>query len=769
MSKLFNTLRDVLTPYANKINLHSEEIEEIQGDVSEVKADLDDNVNDLKSAINGIENLNDKISLSGLNWESGKYIDSSGKYKSSNNYSASADFVDISNGEYEFVVESGAAGYIAYYSGTDENNDYLSKASVNNETASGFERKINVNSTAKYARFQINGTDLSKNNSVYLIRKEDVYKLNEQIDKKADKATTYVEQTGIASQYTMKKDGSAYTIGYKKTYTVSGKPKIKISGYRYGNPPLFVCMLNNSIVGFDLDASSGLNTDYEIQIPFTVDTIIVNGQTENQISLAVLEEYDYIKKYQGMQNAGKYLKVNSSGNAVPVIIPEEKNFNGFNLEKFFSELADVYYDDFYERDHFIDEAHPYIRIGGQNSAEPTMVTGTGCSAINLTERYTMARNFDRFPLVFAVGNMGTAYKQLAFYATGANSSQMETVAISSNGAVYYGGGTIGVLSSLSGYFMFVVEKDKATIFDDTGFSVEVPMKYIDGLPMNYGLYFGNNADRTYGYASWIEYKIQKLTNIDIGKLLANQASLVSTVRQYKDGDTAPMVNWPGSPYIYVLTDSDNDPRYKHTNAPVLKCHDDWEDHSYRTEFRTTVNIKNLERFGSLQRHKFSADYYLPSADNLPSTYTTTIFQVHDSDFYTDGWTDPPPVKIDFDANGKLTAQITSIPDGTIPTGASSSENRIVRTTYELCDAPMDEWFNIEVDCRVAWLSGLMPYVRIIVNGNEKLNVSIPVGYNIISSNGYTHIQTGLYTPSWKTGTYNNMSRTIYLANIKYAY
>lgn len=42
MSKLFNTLNDVLTPYANKINLHSEEIEEIQSDVSEVKADLGD-------------------------------------------------------------------------------------------------------------------------------------------------------------------------------------------------------------------------------------------------------------------------------------------------------------------------------------------------------------------------------------------------------------------------------------------------------------------------------------------------------------------------------------------------------------------------------------------------------------------------------------------------------------------------------------------------------------------------------------------------------
>ena len=40
MSKLFNTLSDVLAPYANKINLHTEEIEEIQSDVSEVKVDI---------------------------------------------------------------------------------------------------------------------------------------------------------------------------------------------------------------------------------------------------------------------------------------------------------------------------------------------------------------------------------------------------------------------------------------------------------------------------------------------------------------------------------------------------------------------------------------------------------------------------------------------------------------------------------------------------------------------------------------------------------
>jgi predicted phosphodiesterase len=39
---LFNTLKQILTPYANKINLHTEEIEEIQSDVNDVKNDLAD-------------------------------------------------------------------------------------------------------------------------------------------------------------------------------------------------------------------------------------------------------------------------------------------------------------------------------------------------------------------------------------------------------------------------------------------------------------------------------------------------------------------------------------------------------------------------------------------------------------------------------------------------------------------------------------------------------------------------------------------------------
>lgn len=48
---LFNTLKQILTPYANKINLHTEEIEEIQSDVSDVKADLDDTNDQLNGLI----------------------------------------------------------------------------------------------------------------------------------------------------------------------------------------------------------------------------------------------------------------------------------------------------------------------------------------------------------------------------------------------------------------------------------------------------------------------------------------------------------------------------------------------------------------------------------------------------------------------------------------------------------------------------------------------------------------------------------------------
>ena len=69
MSKLFNTLRDVLTPYANKINLHSEEIEEIQGDVEEIQGDVSDVKDDLADA----------TGLISVEWEQGAIVGNTGE------------------------------------------------------------------------------------------------------------------------------------------------------------------------------------------------------------------------------------------------------------------------------------------------------------------------------------------------------------------------------------------------------------------------------------------------------------------------------------------------------------------------------------------------------------------------------------------------------------------------------------------------------------------------------------------------------------------
>lgn len=79
---LFDTLKQILTPYANKINLHSEEIEEIQGDVSEVKADLTD-VNNKMFPVEPVsttffENLNYGAPQN-VTFYNDRYINASGK------------------------------------------------------------------------------------------------------------------------------------------------------------------------------------------------------------------------------------------------------------------------------------------------------------------------------------------------------------------------------------------------------------------------------------------------------------------------------------------------------------------------------------------------------------------------------------------------------------------------------------------------------------------------------------------------------------------
>ena len=101
MSKLFNTLRDVLTPYANKINLHTEEIEEIQGDVSEVKADLD-----------GLP-----VTPTGELLVSGYYIKNTGVVTASANFKTYK--YDVSEADFVRVTTYGYNSTIAVASNTD--------------------------------------------------------------------------------------------------------------------------------------------------------------------------------------------------------------------------------------------------------------------------------------------------------------------------------------------------------------------------------------------------------------------------------------------------------------------------------------------------------------------------------------------------------------------------------------------------------------------------------------------------------------------------
>ena len=122
MSKLFNTLRDVLTPYANKINLHSEEIEEIQSDVGEVKADLEDNSKKL------LWTLNNGDELTRWNLVYGYYELTSGEltyYPMSNKkYLASKYPVSVNAGDVIHLIDTVGTRYFAHYSATPDNTGW---------------------------------------------------------------------------------------------------------------------------------------------------------------------------------------------------------------------------------------------------------------------------------------------------------------------------------------------------------------------------------------------------------------------------------------------------------------------------------------------------------------------------------------------------------------------------------------------------------------------------------------------------------------------
>lgn len=134
MSKLFNTLRDVLTPYANKINSHTEEIEEIQSDISEVKADLEDDSKNLLWTLNkGDESTRWNLVYGYYSLVSKELV----YYPMSNKrYLASKYPVSVSAGDVIHLIDTIGTRYFVHYSETPDNTGWETLITTTNRDIS---------------------------------------------------------------------------------------------------------------------------------------------------------------------------------------------------------------------------------------------------------------------------------------------------------------------------------------------------------------------------------------------------------------------------------------------------------------------------------------------------------------------------------------------------------------------------------------------------------------------------------------------------------
>lgn len=430
----------------------------------------------------------------------------------------------------------------------------------------------------------------------------------------------------------------------------------------------------------------------------------------------------------------------------------------FSFRNIFKGLTDKYVDDFSERVSFVDENHPYT-VFGNSATIPTMETGLGIYTQNAAARAIYARPILKFPFFVSFGKMSGAVMQIALYSTIIGSSLFtQVIQINSTSDIVYNNVAYGTLNGNSKYMLLQIEHDGVYIYDDIGTRIFVPLEYNSAWNLNYGMQFNTNANRLFGYGSLIEWDEQSMQKWDFNKLISYSSRLV----RYSEDGSESLTPYEGKTDL-IITD--------HTNNKCFQYDIEQTgiNSGYRAEmlFRITdpTVVEHLKRYGTLQRFIFDADYFIPSNPNSYGTdYSTTIFQIHDGNFSVSGWVDPPPVGIRFQ-NGKLYAQASYIANAAIPDG----ESDVTKAVYELCNLPFDEWFNLRVECRVSYRDCMIPYLSVSIDGNEKLNTSIPIGYNIITSGGYTYVRFGLYCPHWKRASYQNAHRNIKISNIKYEF
>ena len=496
-----------------------------------------------------------------------------------------------------------------------------------------------------------------------------------------------------------------------------------------------------------------LRVDNGTTVDETVNVKISNAYTNTQLTEIVDNEVVKVTPQNFTDSEKETVRMNIDASGYTV------HHSTFTFSNIFDGIRDTFVDDFFERESFIDADHDYTLFGSAETV-PTLETGNGAYTLNASKRAIYAKEFNEFPVFMSIGNMASASMPVALYttasATGALTLQQITLSSGSDTkSVNYGGTSYGLLNGKSKYYLFKIEEDCVYVYDDTGIRVDVPVVYNHAWNRNVGMLFDTVAGRLYGFGSFVLWDDQNLTEWNIDKLYDDAYTLL----QYQLNSTIyKKENVPAGHITAVQSDFTN-----------RKCIEFEMDYGTDKTWRSEMAIKNspvdmFDRYGSLQRFWFKADYYIPSEDNLDGNYNCIIFQIHDGTFAASGWSDPPPVVLQFN-DDVFRAALNYMEDPEIPTGQSE----VTRIDFPLGETPKDRWFNVEVAVRVAWRDNMIPYLSIKIDGVEKVRSALPVGYNILPEDGYTYVRFGVYSPQWKSATYSNMHRKVRIANIDYKF
>ena len=341
----------------------------------------------------------------------------------------------------------------------------------------------------------------------------------------------------------------------------------------------------------------------------------------------------------------------------------------------------------------------------------------------------------------------------------------------STGAVLSGGTTYGYIHVNAEYCFFCVDTYGVTIFDDSGVCVYVPRPYIGGDPMNIAIGFGANDGRLFGYGSFVEFVRSPLSAIDFNRCVALNSDAVS-VTNVKSIIRFTHTVWENSAVSDTYYTPEDNPFITlvsgPSNNPCFACTTDYtDDAGYRTEIGITPIRSTLHgKRGALQRIKASADYYMASEDNPSGSYYTYIFQLHNAGFTPpSSWaTDPPPLAIRVSNDGTLKAFVTYIANGAVP----ASDNSRISDEYILGTFARDTWMHLEVEARIGWNKKLAARLIIKVDGQERLNINTPLGFNITKTGGYVNTHFGNYDPEWHSiGDDDTKHREVLVTNIRW--